>query len=147
VDANLPGSPILKWIKLFEEKMYTSKLFSFAVVGSSMMLLGAAILFVLVNLGFPKELANAVQLFITLQCNFLLSDKYTWNSLNGEKKAAFATRYWQFGMSRLATVALNQILFVFLIGIGMNYLIAYIACILAVMFINFGVSEIIFRKK
>lgn len=111
------------------------------------MLLGAVILFSLVTLGVQKEIGNAVQLFVTLQCNFLLSDKYTWNSRNGEKKANFVTRWWQFIASRLATVGLNQILFVFLIRMQWNYMIAYLFCILAVMFINFGVSEIIFRKK
>ena len=112
-----------------------------------MMLLGASVLIMLVTLGLPKELANAIQLFVTLQCNFFLSDKYTWNDRNGEKQATFVTRWWQFICSRLATVGLNQIIFVFLIGLEWHYMVAYLLCIIAVMFINFGVSEIIFRKK
>jgi cellulose synthase/poly-beta-1,6-N-acetylglucosamine synthase-like glycosyltransferase len=122
---------------------------SFGLVGGFVALVGFVILYVLVEYaGLNKNLAYLIQAVVSIELNFFLNRSVTWRDRRGTGFTSFLGMWARFHLTRVATVALNQVLFGAFIYIGINYLISNGLCIIIVMVINFFVGDrFIFRSR
>lgn len=122
---------------------------SFGLVGGFVALVGFAILYVLVEyVVLNKNLAYFIQAIVSIELNFFLNRSVTWRDRRGAGFASFLGMWVRFHLSRIVTVALNQVLFGAFVYIGINYLVANGLCIVFVMIINFLVGDrFVFRSR
>jgi putative flippase GtrA/glycosyltransferase involved in cell wall biosynthesis len=122
---------------------------SFGLVGGFVALVGFVILYVLVEyVGLNKNLAYFIQAVVSIELNFFLNRSVTWRDRRGVGFVSFLGMWTRFHLSRIVTVALNQVLFGAFVYIGINYLVANGLCIVIVMIINFLVGDrFVFRSR
>jgi putative flippase GtrA/glycosyltransferase involved in cell wall biosynthesis len=122
---------------------------SFGLVGGFVALVGFVILYVLVEqVGLNKNLAYFIQAVVSIELNFFLNRTVTWRDRRGAGFASFFGMWARFHLTRVVTVALNQVLFGAFVYIGINYLVANGLCIIIVMIINFLVGDrFVFRSR
>lgn len=118
-----------------------SKFIKFGVVGGSVALIGAGVLYVLIE-GFAleKNLAYLIQTFISLQLNFFLNDQFTWANLRGQN-GSWTSRWVKFHVAKLLSIALNQVLFTVLTALGVHYLLVYMLSVALIMVVNFYTND------
>jgi cellulose synthase/poly-beta-1,6-N-acetylglucosamine synthase-like glycosyltransferase len=126
------------------------KFVQFGAIGGSVFALGMALLYGMVEILHVSPLfANAVQLIVTFWLNYVLNKKITWRERSINRTAAH-----KFLVSRGATTAINYFLFAWLISLhyaftfygqtfsfGINYLVANIITLIAVMALNYEISD------
>ncbi|MFZ7126866.1 MAG: GtrA family protein [Desulfobacterales bacterium] len=130
----------------------------FTAVGAGVMLFGAGIMFLLIDvLGWNKHLAYLIQTVITVESNFFLNAALTW-PCSGRGQL---WRSWlKFHGLKISTIIASQLLFAALLmtvhwarfpGSAMlqrfDYIIAYLGCAAVIMMINFlGNDRWVFRS-
>lgn len=122
---------------------------SFGLVGGFVALVGFVILYVLVEyVSLNKNLAYFIQAIVSIELNFFLNRSVTWRDRRGIGFVSFLGMWARFHLTRVVTVALNQVLFGAFVYIGINYLVANGLCIVIVMIINFFVGDrFVFRSR
>lgn len=126
------------------------KMVQFAAIGGSVFAVGMGLLYILVEMfGWSPVTANALQLVVTFALNYFLNRRITWRHRDVSSSAAN-----KFFASRAATTILNYYLFVWLtslqttflfygqtINLSVNYLVANIISLIAIMGLNYVVSD------
>lgn len=126
------------------------KFVQFGAIGGGVFAVGMAMLYGMVaGLGINPLVANAIQLAVTFWLNYVLNKNVTWRERTISRMAAH-----KFLVSRAATTVLNYILFAWLISLQyafsifgqsveftINYLVANVITLLAVMFLNYEISD------
>lgn len=110
------------------------RLASFSVIGFGVFAAGLVVQMFLVEvLSVPKVPAYVFQLILSVQVNFLANYRWTW----GDRDAPFWRSCWRYNVKRLAGVLVNLVLYPVLIHMGMNYLIANTALVIALTPVNY----------
>jgi cellulose synthase/poly-beta-1,6-N-acetylglucosamine synthase-like glycosyltransferase/glycosyltransferase involved in cell wall biosynthesis len=133
-------------------RFFTSlpKFFQFGFIGGSVFAIGMALLYLLVEVaGWSPLAANALQLAVTFWLNYFLNRRITWRERTISRLAAH-----KFLVSRAATTVINYFLFAWLISvsfsltlagnaydISINYLVANVITLLAIMALNYEISD------
>lgn len=126
------------------------KKIKFGLIGGSVFAVGLGLLHFLVSTaGWPLLLANAVQLAVTFWLNYILNKKITWRERAISRMAAT-----KFLISRAATTVLNFFMFAWLVSLqynlvlfgqtlelSINYILANIITLIAVMALNYEISD------
>lgn len=126
------------------------KFVQFGAIGGSVFALGMLSLFAMVEgLGLSPLVANAIQLALTFWLNYVLNKNITWRERAISRLAAH-----KFLVSRAATTTLNYLLFAWLISLQysfvlfgqavdftINYLVANVITLLAIMALNYEISD------
>lgn len=128
------------------ERERFERLLKFGLVGGSLALLGIVGLYFLVDvLSIQKNLAYFLLTVVSLQLNFILSDKFTWSGVSNQ--GGFWRKWVKFHMFRGIVAGLNQLLFALFILIGLHYMVANLACIAFATGFNFLAGEFfVFRS-
>ncbi|HSH56113.1 MAG TPA: glycosyltransferase [Candidatus Limnocylindrales bacterium] len=122
----------------------------FSMIGGSVFVFGMVLLYGLVELGgWAPTTANALQLVVTFWLNYVLNRNITWRHRSVSRMAIY-----KFLASRAATTVVNYVLFAWLITLSItlqlagntwqfsiNYLLANILSLAAIMVLNYAVSD------
>jgi cellulose synthase/poly-beta-1,6-N-acetylglucosamine synthase-like glycosyltransferase/putative flippase GtrA len=126
------------------------KFIQFGAIGGSVFVAGTAMLYGMVEyLGISPLAANAIQLAVTFWLNYVLNRNVTWKSRSMSRLAAY-----KFLVSRATTTVLSYFLFAWLVTLNfsfttyeqtinfdINYLVANVFTLIAVMIINYVISD------
>ena len=97
------------------------RLMSFSLIGFAVFAAGLGVQVVLVQVAdLPKVSVFVMQLFLSVQVNFLANYHWTW----GDRDSPFWRSCWRYNIKRAAGTLLNAGLYPILIHLGMNYLAA-----------------------
>ncbi|MBC7707675.1 glycosyltransferase [Polaromonas sp.] len=130
--------------------MLLPKVLQFSVIGGSVFALGMALLYILVDIySVPVAVANAIQLIVTFAANFYCNKHLTWN-----ERIVSPTAAKRFVVARSITTLLNYGLFLAIVNFSittafagrtiyftMDYLLANVICLIAIMVLNFVISD------
>jgi putative flippase GtrA len=120
---------------------HLAKFLKFGVIGGSVALIGAGVLYVLIErFSVEKNLAYLIQAFISLQLNFFLNDQFTWANLKGQN-GYLASRWAKFHVAKLLSVALNQVIFTILTAVGVHYLVVYALSVGLIAVVNYYTND------
>ena len=121
---------LLRFIKL--------RFVGFSLVGLGVMIEGIALLYVLVNFcGVDQNIAYLLQAFASIETSFVLNRWLNWNDRSGN----IWLQLLKFNISKLGIVALNQIIFVFLVSRGVHYLLVAILGVTVATIINYFIND------
>ncbi len=111
----------------------------FSAIGASVFVLGLAIQYVLTGkFHLPSMWSYLIQAVVSVETNFLLNRWLTWR----DRAVPFWTAFIRFNGQRTVTVALNSLLYLGLIRLGMNYLVANIVLTAAFTVVNYLVGDL-----
>lgn len=96
-------------IRGFVGQLLTSRVGSFSLIGIALTVFGAIFIPVAKNWGWETGAANFVQAIISIVLNFLLNYWFTWSDA---RLLSFKQHVGRFVAAKVATVTINQILFV-----------------------------------
>jgi putative flippase GtrA len=121
----------------------------FAIVGGAVMVAGAVLLVVLVELlGVDPHIAYLIQAIVSIEVSFALSRWWTWADRRAVGRRPVAGEWLRFHSSRVLTVPANQGLFSLLLGVGVGYFAANAIGIAVSSAVNFLVSHhLVFLSK
>jgi putative flippase GtrA len=110
------------------------RLMSFSLTGFAVFAAGLGVQVVLVQVaGLPKVPVFVMQLFLSVQVNFLANYHWTW----GDRDSPFWRSCWRYNIKRAAGTLLNAGLYPILIHFGMNYLAANTLLVVALAPANY----------
>jgi putative flippase GtrA len=120
----------------------------FGIVGGFVALIGSILMFLFVDIfHIEQNTGYFIQTIIALQLNFNLNDIVTWGDWRAEN-GLYWQRWGKYHLARAFTVVLCQVLFYFMIVVGIPHMIAYAVNIAVGMSINYISSDkFVFRKK
>lgn len=125
-------------VNLILEKAKT--FLKFSIVGLSGVFVNMGFLWLFVEIfKFDKKIAGAISIEISIINNFLWNNYWTWKERRG---ISFLHRLIRYNIITLLTSAIfNYFLYIFLLHLGINYLIAQLAGIALAVVINFVLFE------
>src|SRR6266496_1199349 len=110
----------------------------FGGVGVFVMAVGYGLLIGLVRLGMPTGWAYAIQALVSIELNFVLNRRFTWNDREDVKLWSSLLR---FHLSRIVTVPMNQVLFNALTWAGVPYYLASPICVAVTTVVNYVAGD------
>lgn len=130
----------------------TPRLIRFCFIGGFCTLIQMGFLYVFVNLGVQKNLANFVAFIISVQISFPLNYFITWHDRREKgskhaKLAKLALQWVSFNSTYLVGMVVNQLAFAISL-LFVHYIVAGILGILVAMGINYTVgNKFIFARQ
>ena len=127
---------------MWRSKAGMIRILNFGAIGVCVMLLGALLLSILVEVaGMDRTVAYAVQAVFSIEFNFLLNSRITWRDRTGSWRTLLA-QWTKFHVAKVVTVLLNQAVFLMLATYtSAHYLVIYFLCVLVVTAANFVLNE------
>ena len=110
----------------------------FALVGASGILVNEGLLWLLVNLNLPLQLAGMIAIELSILNNFILNDLWTFKE---KKSGAIYFRCLKYHFSVIMGAVVNYFTLLVLVFMGLNYLIANLFGILFGFIANYVLSE------
>ncbi len=119
----------------------------FCIVGGAVALFGSALLYLFADiLHIEQNTAYFLQTVFALQANFSLNDLITWGDLR-LTNGPYWQRWGKFHIARIGTVVICQVIFYFLVTVGVYHMIAFGINIFVGMVINYVTSDkFVFQK-
>jgi putative flippase GtrA len=112
---------------------------TFSFIGGTVFLLGFALLYVEVSLlGMPAAWAFLLQGVISVETSYLLNWRITWR----HRRLGFWRSLWRFNLLKSVTIPLNQGLFMLLLALGLQYLVANVATVAIFTLVNYGACHL-----
>jgi putative flippase GtrA len=139
----IPRIRSTKGTELRIQTIIKSRFVGFALVGGGVFLLGLALLWILVEiLGIDKYLAGVIVTLLTLELNFVFNKYINW----ADRSGSFFVHWWRFHVVRASGLVVNQIGYVILVSIGLNYVAVSTGLMVAIMIFNYlGSDRIAFQ--
>lgn len=127
-------------------ELLSSTKVKFLIVGGSVAVGGALMLFLLVKIGLSPEVANPIQAITSIVANFLLNNFWTWRH---RQNHTFATKAGRFAVAKVITLLLNQFFFVLMHTIGgIPYMVTYFVNLALLTLVNYILNEnFVFREE
>lgn len=104
------------------------------MVGAFVFVFGLALQYVLVRwCGIGHTVSYVIQGVLSVQTSFLLNHYWTWRDRN----APFLRAFWRFNVQKAVAQVLNLGLYVLMVRLGMEYLVANVVTTIVFTFINY----------
>jgi putative flippase GtrA len=111
----------------------------FGFIGGVVFLFGFALLYVEVSLlGMDPAWAFLVQGIMSVETSFLLNWRITWR----DRRLGFWPSFWRFNLLKAVTIPLNQGLYIVLLALGLQYLVASVVTVAVFTLINYGACHL-----
>jgi putative flippase GtrA len=111
---------------------------SFSVVGVFVFVLGLALQALLVQVyGMGSIASFLVQGFVSVQVSFLLNYYWTWR----DKDVPFWSTCYKFNVQKIITTIFNTVIYVGLVAVHMNYLVANVATTAIFTVVNYMIGN------
>lgn len=111
---------------------------SFGIIGASVFGLGLVLLYIFVHLlHIETSLAFFLQSLIAIEVSFVLNWNLTWK----RRHTPFRAAAQRFHVMRLVTIPVNQIIYLGLRGLGVEYLLAMVVTVAIFTAINYIVCH------
>ena len=124
------------------------RVFKYGLVGISGVIVGLGIITISVEiLKINPRHAWYISTFFAILNNFLLNNYFTWSDRKAIKAKEFSQKMGLYYFFTAVSLALNYVIYNFLLNKNIHYLIALGTAIAVCAFVNFALNELIVWRK
>jgi putative flippase GtrA len=110
----------------------------FSAVGAFVLAMGLVVLsFQVEVMGVGEILAGVTTTIFSLEINFLLNKRFNWRDRSGR----LISQWWRYHVTRLGGAVINQLLYIVMVSIGINYLLTTLGLTMLITVYNYIGSD------